>query len=492
MHISINIIRITCGLIMLLAGFAALVRFDGISNFFLFLSPDGVVGPFMMLMLKLLLISLMMVGSVLLFYSYVFKLLHLIDAKIAGFDQRSFLLTFLITGFLLRLGVVLFMPFHLWLDYQTYDELGWQWATDGGYYNGEGLTAYYPPAYPFFLSRLYLLFGHVPIMGAVANIFFGTAIVLLAYLIARKTWNESIARWTMLIMTFFPSQIFFTNLLSSEMLFTPLFLLSILLFVDVGRNVATRWPLAAAGGVLLGLASLTRAISKYYLVLVILYWLMQTRNVRRTLRLSLLALIGLAVVVTPWMIRNYYTVGSASICTSTGINLFIGNQPGSGMGYNRDIADQFDVNNTAMEAYIDSVTWHRAWNYIFQHPWAFLKRGVIKLGFFYAVDFDALQHGLMGTADKSVANYCVYLSLPMEAYYLVVLGLACLGIIIYFTYPHLRNPAGYLLLSTILYWSAIHFLFYSIGRYRFPIVSMLAAFAALSIFNRVKKPGAAG
>ncbi len=179
------------------------------------------------------------------------------------------------------------MPFHIWDYYQSYDELAWQWATDGGYYNGEGLTAYRPPGYPFFLSRMYLLFGHVPLLGAIANIFLGTAIVLLAYLIARKIWNESIARWTMLIMIFFPSQVFFTNLLASEMLFTPLFLLSILLFVEVGKNVAARWPLAAAGGVLLGLASLTRAISKYYLILIVLYWIMQTRDVKRTLRLGL-------------------------------------------------------------------------------------------------------------------------------------------------------------------------------------------------------------
>jgi 4-amino-4-deoxy-L-arabinose transferase-like glycosyltransferase len=476
---------------MLLVGIVALVWFNGIGNLFLFLSPDGVVEPFMMLMLKLLLISLGMIGLLLVFHGYAFKLLLQINLWITKLDKRSFLLTFLTTGFLLRLGVVLFMPFHIWDYYQSYDELAWQWATDGGYYNGEGLTAYRPPGYPFFLSRLYLLFGHVPLLGAVANIFLGTAIVLLAYLIARKTWNESIARWTMLIMTFFPSQVLFTNLLASEMLFTPLFLLSILLFVEVGKNVAARWPLAAAGGVLLGLASLTRAISKYYLILIVLYWIMQTRDIKRTLRLGLIALTGFALVVTPWMIRNYYAVGSASICTSTGINLFIGNQPGSGMGYNRDIVEQFNADNTATEAYVDSVTWHRAWDYIFQQPWAFVKRGVIKLGFFYAVDFDALQYGLIGAADKSAANHCVYLALPTESYYLVILVLACLGVVIYSTHPHLRNPAGYLLLTTILYWSAIHFLFYGNGRYHFPIVPMLAAFAALSIFNRLKKPGTA-
>ncbi len=105
MRIPVNIIRTTCGLIMLLVGIAALVWFNGIGNLFLFLSPDGVVEPFMMLMLKLLLISLGPIGLLLVFHGYVLKLLLQIDLWITKLDKRSFLLTFLTTCFLLRLGV---------------------------------------------------------------------------------------------------------------------------------------------------------------------------------------------------------------------------------------------------------------------------------------------------------------------------------------------------------------------------------------------------
>ncbi|MCK4302445.1 MAG: hypothetical protein KAW91_06700, partial [candidate division Zixibacteria bacterium] len=141
----------------MLIGVAALLRFEDIGGLFLFMSPDGVVEPFMLLMLKLLLISLGTVGLVFVFYGHLFKLLQRIDQKIVSSDPRSFLLTLMATGFMLRAAVVLIMPLGLWADYSIYDELGWEWATRGGYYNGELLTAYRPPGYQFFLSRLYLV-----------------------------------------------------------------------------------------------------------------------------------------------------------------------------------------------------------------------------------------------------------------------------------------------------------------------------------------------
>jgi len=190
-------------------------------------------------------------------------------------------------------------------------------------------------------------------------------------------------------------------------------------------------------------------------------------------------------VVVPWIVRNYYAVGAPSISTNTGINLFIGNQPGSGMGYNRDIANRFDL-DTMPETYVDSVAWHEAWDYIFKNPGTFVKRGFLKVGFLYAVDFDALQYGLIVAAEESKANYAVYMGLLSEMYYLIVLLSAVLGIVFYCTYRQIRSPGGHLLLMTILYWTAVHFLFHGKGRYHFPIVFILAAFAGLFIVHQLR------
>ncbi len=398
-------IRIVGGAIFMLLGLATLMKFEATSRLFLFLSPDGMIMPLMMLFLKLCLVSLGCVGLVLIFYNQLIRLLGLIDIRLSGLSRKSFLIYALPAGFLLRLAVVLFMPFHLWMDYDSYDDLGWQWATKGGYYNGEHLTAYWPPGFPFFLSRLYLVFGHQPVLGTVANIFFGLAIALFTYLIIRRIWGERVSRWAMLIMIFFPSQVFFTNLLASEMLFTSLFLASILICVMLNRELKGKWYYALLAGILLGLAALTRSVSKMYLLLVVPFWLLQTHNIKRTVRFTVLALVGFSLLVVPWMIRNHDAVGSATINTNTGINFFIGNQPGSGMGYNQYAADEYDVNDPLREAYVDSAAWHRAWDYIFEKPGAFLARGVMKVGLYYAIDFDPLDYGLHQAANESKTNY---------------------------------------------------------------------------------------
>ncbi|MFQ5453414.1 MAG: ArnT family glycosyltransferase, partial [Candidatus Zixiibacteriota bacterium] len=353
-----KLFRYITGSLFVLISVVVMFKFDAVSNFFLFLSPDKVVESYTLLMMWICFISLSSVGFCLLLYDYIIKLIVVIDRRLMSLDVKSFIKYFLLIGFALRLAVILFMPLHLWGDWESYDDMGWQWALKGDYFNGDHLTSYWPPGYPFFLSRLYLIFGHEPIAATAVNIFFSLAIVFLSYLIIRRIWNEQVSRWTMLILIFFPSQILFTNLLATEMLFTSLLLLSIYVFISLNDNLEGKWYFALLGGILLGFASLTRPIAKLYLPLVISFWYFQTRNVKSTVKYSLFALMGFLLTVTPWLIRNYSAIGRARINYNTGINLYIGNQPASGMGYNTYIATEFDSNQPDMEAYVDSLTTH--------------------------------------------------------------------------------------------------------------------------------------
>ncbi|UCC45050.1 MAG: glycosyltransferase family 39 protein, partial [Candidatus Zixiibacteriota bacterium] len=374
-----------------------------------------------------------------------------------------------------------------WSDFACYDEMAWDWAQKGGYYNGEHPTGYWPPAHPFFLSRLYLVFGHHILAGLVANIVFGAITVWLSYMIARRVWNESVARWTALIMALLPSQVLFTNLLASEHLFTPLFLTSVLLFITFRDRLTGRWQRVLIGGLCLGLATLARPVSKLFLAVIIAWWIWQSRDIRRTVKYSLVALFAFAVVVAPWMARNYYVMGTATVSTNTGINLFIGNQPGSGMGYNTDLALEYDVNNPLMEAYIDSAAWSRAWDYIFEEPGQFVKRGVMKVAFFYAVDLDPLHYDLLRAAEEETYNHSIPLAVFVQSFYLVLLLTAAAGIVLCLVKPSLRKPEIWPLLGAIVYWTGICFFFFATSRFRLPIFPFLAGFAAVYIKMAVDK-----
>lgn len=483
---KLPVVRNVVGVAFVGVGALALVWFEAVSQFFTFLSPDGDIVPFMMLSLQLCLISLVPLGLVLVFYDRVLAILIRVDGLINGVNVKRFLLYMLASGVLLRLAAVALLPFNQGSDFKDYDEMAWQWATRGGYYNGEHFTAYWPPAYPFFLSRIYIVFGHVPRLGAIANAFLAIPELLLSFLIMKRVFDEKVARWTLVLLTFFPGQILFTHLLATEALFKPLLLLAIWLFISVDAGLSRKWYMIFVGGVVLGMATLTRAISKFLLFIVVPYWWLEMRSIKRTARFALLALIGFSLVVVPWMIRNYYAVGVAKINTNTGINLFIGNQPGAGMGYNSYLADQYDVNDPLKEAYIDSVAWKRAWDYIFEKPGAFLVRGMVKVAFFYAVDMDALIFDVIRSADEQEFNYSVVLGVFCESYYLIVMLAALLGLATFFRQEKsLRKPGGYLLLGIVLYWTGIHFVFFGSGRFHFPIIPIVCAFAALFIRSAI-------
>ena len=99
---------------------------------------------------------------------------------------------------------------------------------------------------------------------------------------------------------------------------------------QITRSLIQAGLIAGGLGLVLGLATLTRTITTYYLAFMVIFWLLQRCRVTRTIRLTLVALAGFAVIIVPWMVRNQHAVGKAVICTLTGINLYIGNQPASG------------------------------------------------------------------------------------------------------------------------------------------------------------------
>jgi 4-amino-4-deoxy-L-arabinose transferase-like glycosyltransferase len=477
-----KIIRVIFGLILIIAGSLALFSFRTIEEYFLFLSQDGSVVPHSFLQLRICLVTLLVVGLYVIFRKYCGRLFDVIDDYITNLGIAEFLKLILLIALILRAMGVLLLDFHLWIDYQTYDELGWWWASSGSYSIDGIPTAYRPPGYPFFLSRLYLLFGHHPQLGVGANIIFSLGIIIFTYLIVRKIWNEKIARWTMIILTLFPSQILFVNLLATEPMFTMLFLSSIYLLIFSVESDRHKWYYLFIAGMILGLATLTRPLLLIYPAIVMVYLYLKNRRVSTTAKLSVVYICGFIIAITPWMIRNQIDKGSFTISTNSGINFLIGNQPGSGMGWNQPVTDEFAIGDPTRETYIDSVGWARGWQYIKSNPLGFFKRGILKLLYFYAVDMEGLGYELVRAADQNQIDIYVLAALVAESFYILVLLFAFMGLFfVYLYHKNSRSPGGFLFWSTILFWTMVHFVFFADGRFHFPIIPMLSAFAALYI-----------
>jgi len=469
-----KIIRYIIAAICLAAGLSATFRFDGIAGFLAGVSADREISAFMMLRMRIVLISFFPVGLALLFREQVFWFIEKINSYLVRYGPGTFLSRVLWLAVILRVGALLIMPFHLWGDYGAYDELGWNLAQTGCYCVDGIATAYRPPGYPFVLAMIYTLIGHKPAWAAGYNIIFSIIIVASSYGLARELFSERIARWTALMLAVIPSQILFCNLLASEIVFTALLVLAIMIAVRFHDKYSTGSFIVA--GIILGGALLIRPIALPVLGLIFLHFVLN-RGISKKLVMSFGAgILAFMIVVGPWMLRNYEVKGTATISTISGINLLAGNSPGAGFGWNPGAVGNLPIGDPEKEVMVDQIGRKRAWEYIKANPGSFVVRGIMKTAYLFAVDLEGVDYHLREDAELKRFGSYSYSGVFMQVIYFLVLAAGIFGIYFSARKGFAKNSA--VLWLTILYWIAVHFVFYAEGRYRFPIMPMIVIYGS--------------
>jgi 4-amino-4-deoxy-L-arabinose transferase-like glycosyltransferase len=474
-------IRVALGTILGLLGSSGLFLFDSWQNLLAGFSADGAIQPYTWLILRIMLIALLAPGGALLAEGQIARIIAMINTCIGRLTSHQFLVGTLIAAGAVRLLWIAFAPLEMHTDWATYDELGWRLAQTGEYAAATHLTMYRPVGYPFVLSLIYRLFGHEPQVAVILNGILGIGIVYLAYRLARKIWGEQPARCAAVALVFFPSQILYLNLTSTEPLFTFLLLLGLVLTLEgLDRaHLGSAW--LATAGVVLGLAALVRPLALMLpLVLLPLFIGDRRRPARAGVRWLLLA-ICVAVVVSPWMMRNYRLSGRATLSASAGINFYIGNNPNANFGFNRPDPKRFAGYTTEDEARIDRMAFAEGWAFIRAYPLAFIKRGVMKSAFFLGSDIDSWETSLQRSAAPDRMNRHVLFAIFIQGYYYVFLLAVGAGLWRVVRDPSLRNRGVTLTVLVLLYWLAVHFVFFGTGRFHYPIVPIMAGLAGLAL-----------
>jgi len=180
-------------------------------------------------------------------------------------------------------------------DTSFYHQTALQLADGAGYsWLGEP-TARWPPVFPALLGLVYWLFGAEPVAGELLNALLGAIAVPLVYLCARRMHGRPEAIVAGALLAVFPGQVFMTDVLLAETLYTTLVVavLALCLVLPPGR-----WWSWAAVGLAIGVAAQTRGEG---LVLVLFPLATWWRPAPR--QLAALAL-GLVLVVGGWTARN--------------------------------------------------------------------------------------------------------------------------------------------------------------------------------------------
>jgi len=197
-------------------------------------------------------------------------------------------------------------------DARQYSELAHNLATGRGFdlvYPQLALhaTAFRPPVYPMLLGAVYWLTGSSLVAGRLLSLVLGVGVVALTIRVGQMVATPRAGLIAGLAVALYPPLLANDVVLLSE----PVSLLLILgLVLALGRRRI------ALGGVLCGLLILSRP-SAQGIAAVVVFWLLWQVGWKRALRFSLVV----AVVILPWIARNWIQVGSPVLVTSNGFNL---------------------------------------------------------------------------------------------------------------------------------------------------------------------------
>ena len=264
--------------------------------------------------------------------------------------RRSFWVVLLLLALACRLAFVLTAPDRfLWTDGRLYERIA-RGLLESGKFVAEPI---YPPGYPFFIAAVYKLFGSSLLALRIVEALIGTATVGLIGWFGSRWFGPLPGAIAALLAAFHPIMVFLPMTQYAE---TLLMFLTALGFGVIG--CALRRPrglLWLASGVVFGLSMLVKPVSTSFLPgLALGSWIQLGRVRYPRWRAALLFVVGLALPLTPWVLRSHAVHDRWFLVSTGGGRLFwvVNNRATDGVNTMLDTPDLVDT-LIARPSYID-------------------------------------------------------------------------------------------------------------------------------------------
>jgi hypothetical protein len=380
-------------------------------------------------------------------------------------------LVVLAAGLLLRLLVVVFNDRPLISDEREYDLLAFNLASTGVFGYGETPTAYRPFGYPAFVAAWYALIGHSPFVVKMIQAFLDPLVAVLLYLLLAGQSGRARFLGAAIWSAYIPAMLY-VNLLLSETIFVFLLVLTALV---VARSGLERSIDGFRVGLLLGLLVLLKPGMILFVVMV-----------AGALSLSRVPLVrypyivlGVLLILLPWVFRNAAVMGKPTIGTNGGINLLIGNNPNATGGYALTFPEDL-LRNASSEVEADEIAYREAIQFIVDHPPSFVVNAFKKLGHLFSSEggllvwsFHAAPEGSTERFSSKYASLPILLVLVVNLMYATVLLVGIVGFI-----GAERDLLWWFVFALIACWLITHAVFFGGSRFHFPLMPFFALYAA--------------
>ncbi|MGI8424678.1 MAG: ArnT family glycosyltransferase [Chloroflexota bacterium] len=235
---------------------------------------------------------------------------------------------------LVRIGYALTQPPSIVVTFEadplTYDQIARNLAAGRGF---SGASFYYPPGsdvptafwdalYPLFLAGIYTVFGHSVPAVRVIHALLGSISVWLTFWLGARLAGRSVGLLAATISALYPFFIYYSAQLLTETLFMALILGVFAVALKAEESGRVAWQ--ALLGLLVALAALSRA-EAFYVGLALVIWTAWRADRPKPARLLLAGtgLVCVALIMTPWVIRNQLAFGAPILTTTKlGYNLY--------------------------------------------------------------------------------------------------------------------------------------------------------------------------
>ncbi|MBI4982025.1 MAG: glycosyltransferase family 39 protein [Candidatus Omnitrophica bacterium] len=352
-------------------------------------------------------------------------------------------------------------------DESSYDQIAINFLQGKGMVTDDGLYARRVPVYPFFLSVVYLFYGHSLVAARFVQAILGALTSIFVYLICNDLINKRAAVFAAVFSALYYPFIVQPAYLLTEVLFS-LILLCSLYFLNKFYAKRRSFDLFLFVS-LLGIAVLTKDVL-FYFAIIAFFWIaavsIQSKSIVKHLSLFVFSFL---LVMLPWLVRNFI-IYKEIIPTSvgSGLTLYYGNNPkatgGSG-GWYRNGVDAFlpdSVNKPIFSPGYDSECRSIAVKWIKNNPGKFIKLSFAKFMNMWRPFY----------SDARIINKIV-----MSISYLPIILLAVFGILVSYNLRERLWPL-YLLLG---YFVLVHMATIAEIRYRYPVMYIVIIFSALAM-----------
>ena len=407
--------------------------------------------------------------------------------------QRRILSFTLFLSLILRLIWILFLdprPSLVGGDGPFYMHLGDQIARGLGLTFGEPV-AVVGPVYPAYLGMLQIVFGfdNVLVAARLGQALMGVGLSLLAFDLGRRCIRPEVGIVAAVLIAVDLRFIVESGSVSTESLLTMLLMISIWLYlVAIERDNINVWILV---GISTGITTLTRGIAQF-LPLIFLLHLYLLRRELRVWRSWMCLLSGFAIVVTPWMVRNWVLFGSPKIAHGGAAHFWMGAQ-GDGRSLRRlEMLDNINdlrigTGGADRYRYINA-----AINIIASDPIGFLRLRTVRLSEAYLQPFGTVAVGVVlgnesikdVVSSNSENSLMDIIRLPafFPKLWIYILHYGSIAAALIYIIVERRDFRQWSIFAmVIMYFSGIYAILTVIPRYLFPIMPLYLIMAAYVI-----------